>query len=162
MAPYDVSHDPAVPGNGKNRPAYHVPDTVLLQKQAVKSRTQIGCLEAVHGIFFLKEPITCHQGTTKACRRKIPVTGCVVVMPVASHCNVHLFRPDSQPEGIFQGVSACSEVKEDARIPCLHIKGQPVFCFHGLLFPGQIVHDSHYLDNPHLLRVYKILIIFMK
>ena len=32
----------------------------------------------------------------------------------------------------------------------------------GFLLPGQIVHDSHYLDDPHLLKVYKIFIIFIK
>ncbi|EDP17978.1 hypothetical protein CLOBOL_01740 [Enterocloster bolteae ATCC BAA-613] len=37
-----------------------------------------------------------------------------------------------------------------------------MFCLHGFLLSGQIVHDSYYLDDPHLLKVYKIFIIFMK
>ena len=162
MGPPYAAHDPASPADGKDRLTHHMPDAVFLQKQAVKSRTQIGCLESVSGIFFLEEPVSRNQGTAKACRHKIPVTRSMVIMPVAPHCNVCLFRPDTQSEGIFQGVSACSEVKEDAHIPCLHIKGQSVFCLHGFLFSGQIVHNSHYLDDPHLLKIYKIIIMFMK
>ena len=41
-------------------------------------------------------------------------------------------------------------------------KRQSVFCLHGFLFSGQIVHNSHYLDDPHLLKIYKIIIMFMK
>ena len=161
MGPPYASHDPAPPADGKDRLTHHMPDAVFLQKQAVKSRTQIGCLESVSGIFFLEEPVSRDQGTAKACRHKIPVTRSMVIVPVAPHCNVCLFRTDTQSEGVFQACLPAPKSKRMRISLSPHRRTIRVLpsCF---LFSGQIVHDSHYLDDPHLLKIYKIFIMFMK
>ena len=84
MGPCYTAHNPAVLANGKDRIAHHMPDTVLLQKQAVKTSSQIGCLQAVPCILFFKKTVSRNQGTAETCRHKIPVTRSMVIVPVAS------------------------------------------------------------------------------